>query len=71
MNAITIIETIFSAGADSKKAMLNTLEDGAALKILGITDDDQLDVEQAYDMIKNSDIDDYLADGGKIGSYQW
>ena len=69
--AIEIIETIHSAGADSKEEILDVLEDGERLKFIGIYDEDQESVEQAYDMVKNSDIDAHLDHGGTIGNYQW
>ena len=47
-----IIEIIREAGADTDQAVIDTLEDGAALAELGITDADQEAVEEAHDMLK-------------------
>ena len=71
MDAMKIIETVYDAGATTKKVMLETLEDGEAMLSLGITDADQDDVEQAYQMLGDSDIDKHLAAGGMLGNYQW
>lgn len=47
-----IIDIIRAAGAEDDQAIIDTLEDGATLLALGITDDDQEAVEEAHDMLK-------------------
>jgi hypothetical protein len=69
MTSIEIIEKLYSAGANSKKELLDALEDGLTLKTFGITE--QYEVDQAYSIVYDSDIDEHLADGGTIGNYQW
>tara|TARA_Y100000782_G_scaffold108494_1_gene132214 strand:+ start:36733 stop:37098 length:366 start_codon:yes stop_codon:yes gene_type:complete len=46
-----IIDLIKEAGAEDAQAIRATLEDGAALLALGITDEDQQAVELAHDLI--------------------
>jgi len=69
MTSIEIIEKLYSAGANSKKELLDALEDGLTLKTFGITE--QYEVDQAYSIVYDSDIDEHLADGGTIATYQW
>lgn len=52
MNANEIIEMIKEAGAEDNQAIIDTLEDGAALLALGITDSDQEAVEEAHAQLK-------------------
>lgn len=47
-----IIDLAKGAGAEDDKAILDALEDGAALTAMGITDADQEAVEEAHDIIK-------------------
>lgn len=47
-----IIDTIREAGAEDDQAIIATLEDGAALLVMGITDADQGAVEEAHDTLK-------------------
>jgi len=46
-----IIDLIKEAGAENAKEIRETLEDGAALASLGITDEDQEAVEVAHDSV--------------------
>jgi hypothetical protein len=45
-----IIDLIKESGAENTQEIRDTLEDGAALLALGITDEDQESVEVAHDM---------------------
>lgn len=65
MKAIEIIELVRANGAGTKEAILEVLEDGEALAALGITDADQGEVEDAYDMIKNTDLNFTLNEKGQ------
>lgn len=56
MNAIEIIELIQAQGANTKEALLVALEDGAALKELGVFDSDQTELEDAYNMAINASL---------------
>lgn len=49
MNAIEIIEIIKNAGAENNQQILESLQDGALLASLGISD--QAEVEEAYYMV--------------------
>ena len=71
MNAGEILQALYDAGAENEKTMCDALCDGAALAELGITDEDKPAVEQAYNMVSESDIDAHLANGRTIGNYQW
>lgn len=46
-----IIQIIRDAGAEDAQAIRDTLEDGATLMALGITDEDQEAVELAHDLV--------------------
>lgn len=48
-----IIDLIKEAGAEDAQAIRATLEDGAAMLALGITDEDQEAVELAHDLISH------------------
>lgn len=52
-SAQDIIQIIRDAGAEDAQAIRDTLEDGATLAALGITDDDQEAVEEAHAMVSN------------------
>lgn len=52
MNAQEIISAIRDAGAKDSQSILDVLCDGAALLAMGITDDDQEAVEEAWEIIK-------------------
>jgi hypothetical protein len=52
-----IISIIVAAGADSSEQIQNTLEDGATLALLGITDEDEAAVETAYAIVKHEQED--------------
>ena len=56
MNAQQIIDLIRNAGAEDNQSILYTLEDGAALLALGITDADQEAVEEAHEISNNARI---------------
>jgi len=62
MNATEIIQAIVESGVRDKKAILDVLEDGEALKSFGITDEDQTAVEGAHWMLKN---DEHLSGGAE------
>ena len=51
MNAQQILDAIREFNTD-KQAMLDALCDGAALEAIGVTDDDQEAVEEAYQIVK-------------------
>ena len=53
MNAQEIISIIREAGAKESQSILDALCDGAALLALGITDDDQEAVEEAFALVKS------------------
>ena len=48
-----IIDLIKEAGAEDVQAIRATLEDGAALLSLGITDEDQEAVEVAHELVSH------------------
>lgn len=52
MNAQEIISAIIEDGATDSQSILDALCDGAALAALGITDEDQDAVEQAFSEVK-------------------
>ena len=52
MNAQEIIQAIRDTGAESTQAILDALCDGEALMALGITDEDQEAVEEAFAITK-------------------
>lgn len=54
MNAIEIIELIQAQRANTKEALLVALEDGATLKESGVSDSDQTELEDAYNMAINA-----------------
>ena len=51
MNAQQVISMLIEAGATEKQSMLDVLCDGAALAALGLDDEDQDAVEEAYGII--------------------
>lgn len=52
MNAQQIISAIIEDGATDSQSILDVLCDGAALESLGLTDDDQEAVEEAYSTVQ-------------------
>lgn len=48
-----IIDLIKEAGAEDAQSVRAVLEDGAALLVLGITDEDQEAVELAHDLLSH------------------
>ena len=48
MKSTHIIDLIKEAGAEDARAIRDTLEDGAALSAIGVTDSDQEAVEEAH-----------------------
>ena len=52
INALEIIDTIRSFGAETDEAIILTLEDGEALAYMGITDADQEAVEEAHALLR-------------------
>jgi len=49
-----IIEIITNAGAEDNESIRFTLEDGAALLSLGVTDEDQETVEEAHAIVSHA-----------------
>ena len=52
MTKTELKDLLTDAGADSIRSMIETLEDGAALAALGVTDDDTETVEDLYNDLR-------------------